>query len=107
MQREYVPRMINLERSDYQIVKRMAEERGLGDKGFSAALRTIIRKCMDNSLYTTQVYLHRLEGQTDTSWSRVAALLGLDSSPESGRHPERSVATLHPERFLGAKDAAH
>ncbi len=35
MQRDYVPRMINLERSDYQIVKRMAEERGLGDKGFS------------------------------------------------------------------------
>ena len=39
MQRDYVPRMINLERSDYQIVKRMAEERGLGDKGFSAAIR--------------------------------------------------------------------
>ena len=35
MQRDYVLRMINLERSDYQIVKRMAEERGLGDKGFS------------------------------------------------------------------------
>lgn len=50
MQRDYVPRMINLERSDYQIVKRMAEKRGLGDKGFSAALRMIIRECMDNSL---------------------------------------------------------
>ena len=47
MQREYVPRMINLERSDYQIVKRMAEERGLGDKGFSAALRMIIREWQD------------------------------------------------------------
>ena len=44
MQREYVPRMINLERSDYQIVKRVAEERGLGDKGFSASLRMIIRE---------------------------------------------------------------
>ena len=44
MQRDYVPRMINLERSDYQIVKRTAEERGLGDKGFSAALRMIIRE---------------------------------------------------------------
>ena len=44
MQRDYVPRMINLERSDYQIVKRMAEERGLGVKGFSAALRMIIRE---------------------------------------------------------------
>ena len=44
MQPDYVPRMINLERSDYQIVKRMAEERGLGDKGFSAALSVIIRE---------------------------------------------------------------
>ncbi len=47
MQRDYVPRMINLERSDYQIVKRMAEERGLGVKGFSAALRMIIREWQD------------------------------------------------------------
>jgi hypothetical protein len=50
MQREYVPHMINLEHSDYPIVKHMAEKRGLGDKGFSAALRMIIRECMDNSL---------------------------------------------------------
>ena len=42
MHRDYVPRMINLERTDYKIVKRMAEERGLGDKGFSAALRKFI-----------------------------------------------------------------
>ena len=47
MQRDYVPRMINLERSDYLIVKRMAVERGLGDKGFSAALRMIIREWQD------------------------------------------------------------
>jgi len=46
MQRDYVPRMINLERSDYQIVKRMAVERGLGDKGFSAASHLIIEKCL-------------------------------------------------------------
>ena len=46
MQRDYVPRMINLERSDYQIVKRMAEERGLGDKGFSAASHLIIEECL-------------------------------------------------------------
>jgi hypothetical protein len=38
MQREYFPRMINLVRSDYQIVKRIAEKRGLGDNDFSAAL---------------------------------------------------------------------
>jgi hypothetical protein len=36
MRHDYIPRMINLERSDYQIVKRMANERGLGEKGLSA-----------------------------------------------------------------------
>lgn len=30
-----------------------------------------------SSLSTTQIYLHRLSGQTDSSWLRVAALLGL------------------------------
>jgi hypothetical protein len=43
MSHDYVPRMINLERSDYQIVRQMAEERGLGEKGLSAAIRMIIR----------------------------------------------------------------
>ena len=33
MSHDYVPRMINLERSDCQIVRQMAEERGLGEKG--------------------------------------------------------------------------
>ena len=33
MRREYVPRMINLERSDYQIIRQMAEKRDLGEKG--------------------------------------------------------------------------
>ena len=37
MRREYVPRMINLEPSDYQVVRRIADQRGLGEKGFSAA----------------------------------------------------------------------
>ena len=44
MRHDYVPRMINLEQSDYQLVRRVANERGLGDKGFSAALRMIIRE---------------------------------------------------------------
>ena len=44
MSHDYVPRMINLERSDYQIVRQMAEERGLGEKGLSAAVRMIIRE---------------------------------------------------------------
>ena len=44
MPHQYIPRMINLEPSDYQVVRRMADVRGLGDKGFSAALRMIIRE---------------------------------------------------------------
>jgi hypothetical protein len=44
MRHDYVPRMINLEQSDYQLVRRVANELGLGDKGFSAALRMIIRE---------------------------------------------------------------
>ena len=35
MQHDYVPRMINLERSDYQIVRQMAEWRSLAEKGLS------------------------------------------------------------------------
>ncbi len=42
--REYVQRFVNLEKQDYWIVKRLAAEKGLGLKGFSAALRLIIRE---------------------------------------------------------------
>ena len=41
---EYVPRMINLERSDYDLVKQYAKDCGLGNRGFSAAVRLIIRE---------------------------------------------------------------
>ncbi len=44
MSHKYVPCMIILERSDYQIVRRMAEERGLGNIEFSAAICMIIRE---------------------------------------------------------------
>ena len=40
----YIPRMVNLEPRDYRIVRRVAQARGLGGKGFSAALRIIIRE---------------------------------------------------------------
>ncbi len=40
----YVCRMVNLEGRDYRIVRMVARERGLGAKGFSAALRMIIRE---------------------------------------------------------------
>jgi hypothetical protein len=44
MPHQYLPRRINLAQSDYNIVRRTALERGLGKKGFSAALRMIIRE---------------------------------------------------------------
>ena len=50
MPSEYVPRMINLEPSDYQIVRWVADQRGLGEKGFSAALRMIIREWQEYQL---------------------------------------------------------
>lgn len=42
--REFMPRFVNLEKRDYWIVRGAAEEKGLGLKGFSAALRLIIRE---------------------------------------------------------------
>jgi hypothetical protein len=42
--------MINLEQSDYQVVRRVADVRGLGEKGFSAALRMIIREWQEFQL---------------------------------------------------------
>ena len=44
MNTEYIQRIVNLEPSDYQAVKRCAQEKGFGGKGFSAALRLIIRE---------------------------------------------------------------
>ena len=41
---EYVRRIVNLERSDYDLVKQIARQRGLGSRGFSAAMRMIIRE---------------------------------------------------------------
>jgi hypothetical protein len=38
----YLTRLVNLEPLDYHIVRRFANEKGLGGKGFSAALRLII-----------------------------------------------------------------
>ena len=50
MSNQYFPRMINLESKDYQIVRRVADQRGLGEKGFSAALRMIIREWQEFQL---------------------------------------------------------
>ena len=44
MATDFVPRMINLEEVDYEIVLQAAEDHGLGERGFSAATRLIIRE---------------------------------------------------------------
>jgi hypothetical protein len=41
---DYIHRMVSLEKLDYRTVRQVADERGLGGKGFSAALRIIIRE---------------------------------------------------------------
>jgi hypothetical protein len=40
----YVRRIVSLEQVDFDTIKRVALERGLGGKGFSAALRLIIKE---------------------------------------------------------------
>ena len=44
MSQLYIPRMVNLEPSDYNLVQHYAREKGLGSKGFSATLRLILRE---------------------------------------------------------------
>ena len=44
MPAKYIQRVVNLEPADYRTVKQFATEKGLGGKGFSAALRMIIRE---------------------------------------------------------------
>ena len=44
MSTEFLQRVVNLERRDYDAIKKVAQKKGLGGKGFSAALRLIIRE---------------------------------------------------------------
>ena len=39
----YIPQMVNLEVNDVRLIRQVAEEQKFGAKGFSAALRLIIR----------------------------------------------------------------
>ena len=39
----YIPQMVNLEVNDVRLIRQVAEEQKFGSKGFSAALRLIIR----------------------------------------------------------------
>jgi len=47
MPTDYLQRIVNLERRDYDTIKQVAQDKGLGGKGFSAALRLIIREWQD------------------------------------------------------------
>ena len=40
----YLPHMVNLEVNDVRLIRQVANHAGLGDRGFSAALRIIIRE---------------------------------------------------------------
>ena len=51
----YIRRIINLEQSDYWIVQRVIQEKGLGAKGFSAAIRLIIREWASANLPKTDI----------------------------------------------------
>jgi len=53
MQHVY-PRMINLERSDYQIVRQMAEERAIDEKRLTYARRRLAALVMQLSPQTTE-----------------------------------------------------
>lgn len=44
----YIQRQVNLEPRDYRAIRYMARHKGLGDRGFSAALRLIIREWADH-----------------------------------------------------------
>jgi hypothetical protein len=44
MKSQYITRLVNLTPQDYLTVRRYAEAKALGGKGFSAALRMIIRE---------------------------------------------------------------
>jgi hypothetical protein len=44
MPKQFIQRKVTFEEGDYWIVRRTAEARGLGQRGFSAALRQIVRE---------------------------------------------------------------
>ncbi len=56
MSKHFVQRMINFEIRDYQAVKDLSSEYGLGKRGYSAAVRLIIREWLRyRSLYNHQL----------------------------------------------------
>ena len=61
----YLPQMVNLEVNDVRLIRQFANHAGLGEKGFSAALRIIIREwALNNQIKTNR--LRELEGKLET-----------------------------------------
>ena len=82
MQTPYIQRMVNLEPLDYRIVRRLAERKGLGKRGFSAALRLIVREWdyltrdrADSTADSASDSLRRGDGTSPIirDWSRMNA----------------------------------
>ena len=71
--KKYVARNVNLEACDYRAVKQFCVQNGLGGKGFSAALRMIIREWaalktkQDLSTAALPVPFERLDERTGRS----------------------------------------
>jgi hypothetical protein len=75
MHTPYIQRMVNLESIDYRIVRRLAERKGLGRRGFSAALRLIVREWDYLTRDRASDSLRRVDAPSPIirDWSRLAA----------------------------------
>ena len=60
----YLPQMVNLEVNDIRVVQEVAEQEGLGGRGFSAALRKIIRDWENSKRIVEDNGSHSPEGKT-------------------------------------------
>jgi hypothetical protein len=74
------------DQSDFQVVRRAANPRGLGEKGFSAALQMIIREWQEFQLQDpAHMTAGGLPARADRPWSHRSAIaflvnLGFDVS---------------------------
>ena len=62
---EYIHRMVSLELSDFDSVHQVTRERGMVGKGFSKALRTIIREWQSCRERAEVEQDHVQEGESD------------------------------------------
>jgi hypothetical protein len=67
----YITRKINLETLDCRIIRQFAEEKGLGKKGFSAALRFIIRDWYTLRMIRITQDKPKDYDKEDSTWARA------------------------------------